>query len=367
MRLNKNIRHLGDYDELNEGDFFMQITSIAALLHSSIKSSVPRLITIAALSLLSCFQQKSSLADEISFANPLMKTGDYLSGSNWNDPHVLHDGTQFVMYASASQNFDGNVKIYRLVSSNGINWTLSPLTPVLEKSTAGWDSSSVETPAVVYYGGQYHMFYTGYSGTPAETQYYRIGHATSADGIAWTKDESFLLGPTDPTGAPNLDFNQYIVGEPAPVVFDNKIYLYFTAVGANSGVGTTLQVIGLSRYNGSTWTAPVSVLEPKQALYPRALYVGYSTPNAVLTGGKIHLYFDVIAEPWKQVKIHHAVSDDGVGSWTQDSSPLLNKEDFDWTTEEIRSPSALIYNGKLYLYVAGHTGSNLAIGMKVYD
>ncbi|MDD8018060.1 MAG: hypothetical protein PHP42_06775 [Bacteroidota bacterium] len=43
---------------------------------------------------------------------PLIKTGDLFLGADWNDPHVLYDGVQFIMYASASQNFDHNVKTF---------------------------------------------------------------------------------------------------------------------------------------------------------------------------------------------------------------------------------------------------------------
>ncbi len=323
-------------------------------------------VIIGSLSATSC-ESNSPEKKTIPFTDRIIKSNDFFSGSNWNDPHVLYDGNQFVMYASASKNFDGNVKIYRLISEDGLSWELSPANAVLEKSMSGWDSHSVETPAVIQYGGQYHMFYTGYSGSFEETQYYKIGHATSVDGISWKKDSSFLLEPTDPLGAPNLDFNQFVVGEPGPVVFDGKIYLYFTALGANSSVSTTWQVIGLTTYDGSTWSAPQPVLEPDLNLYPRLSFFGYSTPNAIALDGKVHLYYDVVADPWKQVKLHHAVSDDGKSGWIQDTSSILNKEDFNWTQEEIRAPSILEQDGKKYLYFAGHTGADLSIGLKIFQ
>lgn len=323
------------------------------------------LTILGALNLTSC-ESSSSHQETIAFTNPIIKSNDFFSGSNWNDPHVMHDGNQFIMYASASKNFDGNVKIFRLISENGINWELSPTNAVLEKSVSGWDSHSVETPAVIQYEGKYHLFYTGYSGTFSETQFYKIGHATSMDGISWTKDATFLLESTDPSGVPNLDFNQFIVGEPGPVIFDGKIYLYFTAVGANTSVSTTWEVIGLTTYDGTTWSTPQSILEPDLTIYPRLSFYGYSTPNAIVKDGKVHLYYDVVADPWKQVKLHHAVSADGISGWLQDTSSLLNKEDFNWTQEEIRSPSALEYNEKLFMYFAGHTGTDLSIGLKTY-
>ncbi len=333
----------------------------------------------------------------ILFNDKIIENDDFFAGSHWNDPHVLHDGTQFVMFASSDISWNGYVQIYRLVSSDGKNWSITNSgNPVFEKAASGWDSHCVETPAVVYYGGQYHMFYTGYdvaydytssdgngSGDgdtlyddDTASKHFRIGHATSPDGITWTRDSSNpIVFPTDPYVVPNLDFNQSVVGEPAPVVFNGKIYLYFTAVGASIDVGTTWQTIGLVVYDGTNWDAPRRVLTPDLLIYPRSSgdeYIGYSTPNAAVIDGKVHLFFDVVLNsPWTQVKIHHAVSSDGESGWIQDSGALLQRSDYYWTESEIRSPSVLVYGGNLYLYFAGHyyDGSvpNLSIGLKVYE
>jgi len=59
-----------------------------------------------------------------------------------------------------------------------------------------------------------------------------------------------------------------------------------------------------------------------------------------------------------------------VTSWVQDATTLINKEDYDWTAAEIRSPSPLLYNDLLYLYFAGHVISpeiNLSIGLEVLE
>jgi len=180
-------------------------------------------------------------------AQPILKSNDLFSGSNWNDPHVLKVGNEYIMYAS-SGSFVGDVRIYRLVSSNLVNWTLSPTTPVFQKSAGptAWDRLSVETPSVVFFNGKYYMFYTGYA-DQANVMDYKVGYATSFDGMNWTRETNPLLVPTNPSGAPNLQFNQYAVGEPGAVIFNNKIYLYFTAVGVDATLGTTFQTIGLIR------------------------------------------------------------------------------------------------------------------------
>jgi hypothetical protein len=65
-----------------------------------------------------------------------------------------------------------------------------------------------------------------------------IGHATSPDGIAWTKD------PRNPVLRPSghrRDFNGLQVAEPGAVVVRDKVYLYFAAVGMRES-GNPLQL-----------------------------------------------------------------------------------------------------------------------------
>lgn len=296
-------------------------------------------------------------------ANPVFESGDFFSGSNWNDPHVITiDGT-YVLYMSSNIAPDDVVRIYRFTSSDAMQWTLDPTTPVLEPSAGQWDAKGVETPAVVYFRGAYHMFWTGYATTFSDSANFKIGHATSPDGIAWTKASSYIAAPTDPDGAINFDFNQFVVAEPGPVVFNDTLYLYFTALGANIGIGASLQVIGLmTSEDGQTWSAPQSVLEPDQTLYPRTSgvqYLGYSTPHGVVVNDEMHLFFDVVVnDPWQQVKLHHARSADGVSGWVHYSQELFDYRDFSWTFDgsggEIRSPAALVDGDTLYLWFAGH-------------
>ncbi len=302
-----------------------------------------------------------------SATNPILTRDSLLTGSDWNDPSVLKIGDQYVMYASSDQNFNFDIAIYRLISSDGLSWTLSPSTPVFvaDSNGAAWDHRAVETPSVVYFNNQYHMFYTGYPVTHTDSYSYKIGHATSSDGISWARDASYVVTPNDPTNlTPNLTFNQWVAAEPAAVVFDNKIYLYFTAIGANAGLGTTFEVIGLTTSSdGISWSIPVSVLEPSQSLYPRATWIGYSTPNAIVLNNQMHLFFDVVQDsPWKQLKLHHAVSNNGMSGWVEDSAAIFSNSSFSWTSNEIRSPALLLDGTNLLMWFAGDNGSILGIG-----
>lgn len=306
----------------------------------------------------------------VNASNPLLGTNSEFLGANWNDPSILKIGARYIMYASADTNFSQDIKIYRLTSTDGVSWSLDPATPVFEKASSptDWDRKSVETPSVVFFNNLYHLFYTAYPVELSDVLSYKVGHATSPDGITWTRDASYLLEPTNPTGTPNLDFNQFVTAEPGAVVFNNRLYVYFTAIGADSGVGTTLQSIGMiSSDDGVNWSAPIQVLQPDQILYPRTSYMGYSTPDAIVINNKVHLFYDVAEDPFKQTKIHHAVSADGETNFVEDNQALFNHSLFAFSVDGINGPSPLLDGTTLNLYFAGHTGFDLSIALATCD
>ncbi len=303
-------------------------------------------------------------------SNPLFQNDSHFENSAWNDPSVLYANGEFTMYASSRTEDGDDVAIYRLVSKDGIKWDLSPRTPVLKHSESGWDKKSVETPSVVLFKGQYHMFYTGYDTGHTDVFNYKIGHAVSSDGIQWTRVGGPIAASTAPKASePNFDFNQFIVAEPGALATADTIYVYFSAVGANKDVNASLQTIGLmASQDGQSWTQPVSVMAPEQSVYPRSSgVVGFSTPAPIQIGNEVHLFTDVAREipGWTQIKLHHAVSRDGIAGWVQDQSAIHSYGDFPWAQAEIRSPAPVLVGNDLYLYYAGHTDGNLGIGLSI--
>lgn len=293
--------------------------------------------------------------------NPCLTFGELRPVASWNDPCVLKDGGKYVMYVTTAMLVPGRppVRPFRAISSDGETWTLEPRTPLVApgKDPSDFDYQSVETPSVVLFKGKYHMYYTGVQKGLAGPM--AIGHATSEDGIAWTKD------PNNPvlraTGKPS-DFNGYQVAEPGAVVRGEQIFVYFSGVGLRPGGSPPARrVIALAKASdGSRSDAPKVVLEQSE-LYPAKLgFDGYSTPSAVVHGGRVHLYCDVgyfnkdAEHKWSQVALHHAVSDDGETQWTQDSQAIFTRLSFPWTSLEVRSPSALFEDGVLHLWYAGN-------------
>ncbi len=317
--------------------------------------------------------------------SPIISSGDFFTDSHWNDPHNLHIGENHVMYASSPTDPSINdAGIYRLLSSDGTNWELNPSSPMLTKTASGWSSKAVETPAVIYFNGQYHMFYTAYN-TNISTQY-RIGHATSCDGTSWVADSDYLLAPGSTRGGVVTDFDYNIVAEPGPVVFNGKLYLYFTAMGYHNDVddidstpGSQVESIGvITSTDGSSWTSPQMAFRPDTGIYPRHdgvdnTFLGFSTPHAVVLDGKVVVFYDVINEKggWRQVELNYSYSSDGLTSWTHSPTGIYSRTDFTWADEEVRAPSVYLEGTTLHFWFAGHSlipaPYTLAIGHATCD
>lgn len=101
---------------------------------------------------------------------------------------VVHLGATYHMWYAGTQNHP----IYRIgyaTSPDGLVWTKHPANPVLGTGPAGaWDDDTVYAPQVVHHGGTFHMWYSGGDGTTP--QVWQIGYASSCDqdGVVWVKD-----------------------------------------------------------------------------------------------------------------------------------------------------------------------------------
>ena len=123
----------------------------------------------------------STSTDGIEFTAPVQVTG--LLGSAQLDPTVVWDGTLFRLWY-----LEGS-KISHATSPDGNTWTMVQ-SDVLPKGAAGeFDQAIVRYPTVLPDGaGGWTLWYTG--ATPASV--FSIGRATSANGVTWTKSGQVL-------------------------------------------------------------------------------------------------------------------------------------------------------------------------------
>jgi predicted GH43/DUF377 family glycosyl hydrolase len=289
--------------------------------------------------------------------NPIINYGQAIPGAFWNDPCVLLEDSKYVMYLTSNTGaIGGEVLPFRASSSDGVAWEINT-TPLLASGTdpADFDYGRIETPSVIFFNGEYHMYYSGIQ--TDETGPIAVGHAVSPDGITWTKaTPNPVLSPTGNA----TDWNGVHVGEPGAVVFNGEVYLYFTA-GALRGVAgepNSKHVIGLSiSDDGYNFGPQMQVLEQGN-LYPAADgYEGYSTPAALVYNDRVHLFYDVAqilqGTDWTQVALHHAVSENGIDGWVEDAQSIFVYTDFSWTQREIRAPHVIIKGTDAMMWFAG--------------
>ena len=121
-------------------------------------------------------------------ANPVLNLG--LVGS-WDESEVMHpsvvfDGNTYHMwYNGYGQDVQ---RTGYATSPDGITWTKYSGNPVLTVGASGtWDDYMLALMAVIYKDDEFKMWYTGGDGTDGSSKYFRIGYATSPDGITWSK------------------------------------------------------------------------------------------------------------------------------------------------------------------------------------
>jgi predicted GH43/DUF377 family glycosyl hydrolase len=183
-------------------------------------------------------------------ANPIFDTGTPGSwdASAVSDPHVLRDGTRFLMYYTGRGASSRSVGL--ATSSDGVSWSRSAANPVLTPVPAGsaWDDEEVLAPWVLRDGASYAMWYTGLG------DYLAIGHASSTDGMSWSR----LLSPVlHPQVLEALTFS------PCVILNGLSYRIWYAALHETPGGGVFPGVIDFAQsVDGIEWTAHRTVLSP---------------------------------------------------------------------------------------------------------
>ena len=168
--------------------------------------------------------------------NPVLNLG---AGGTWDDgvvadPSVLFDGTEYKMWYRGGDGL--HLRIGLATSPDGITWTKYPGNPVLDLGLAGsWDDYHVKYPSVLFDGIEYKMFNEGFDGSA-----YKIGLATSQDGVVWTKHPD---NPVLDLGPPGEWDDDEGIGVPS-VLFDGTEYKmwYNGSDGSNWRIGYAISL-----------------------------------------------------------------------------------------------------------------------------
>jgi predicted GH43/DUF377 family glycosyl hydrolase len=178
--------------------------------------------------------------------NPVLAKG---TAGSWEESFVHNSkvmviNNTFHMWYTAHKGIDGSFdfQIGHATSADGVTWIKDPNNPVLKRGSSGsWDYAWISVGSVLYDGTRYHLYYMGYNGINS----IRIGHATSSDGLTWTKDPSnpvLVSGSNGDWDNPRVDF--------PTVIFDGTTYHMWYSGGDyfkwKIGYATST--------NGSNWT-----------------------------------------------------------------------------------------------------------------
>jgi hypothetical protein len=166
------------------------------------------------------------------------------TGNTFNYHVSIHkDGNTYKAWSSATS--DGNVNyndLYYSYSSTYSNYAGQGL--VLARGT-DYDSVNIYDPHVVKVGNTYHLYYLADYGLLTSYGFNKnIAHATSPDGINWTK-----LGVVISAGSQGTMFDSQTAAHPV-VVHDGTKFQMFYLAGDTSTYG-----IGYAEStDGNTWT-----------------------------------------------------------------------------------------------------------------
>jgi len=122
-----------------------------------------------------------------------------------------------------------NHPIYKIglaTSSDGINW-IKRDNPILSPSL-NWEGTGVASPSVILEEGIFKMVYSNVNPT-----YNAFGYATSIDGINWTKDEQ----PFFRSNQTHNQWSAYKISYPCFNIYDGQKRIYYTGEANSSKIG----------------------------------------------------------------------------------------------------------------------------------
>lgn len=239
-------------------------------------------------------------------------------------------------------------------SQDGIHWS-EPTIVLGPNPESDWESD-INRPSVVRREDGYHLWYTG----QARGQSW-IGHATSPDGIRWSRTSP------RPTLVPERPWEKVAVMCPH-VVWDGKRRLY--RMWYSAGEQYEPNVIGYATSpDGIVWTKhpenPIFAADPASSWERHKV-----TACQVIPTDAGHIMFYIGFHDEHRAQIGLACSQDGVTDWQRHpANPVLFPVEEAWDGEACYKPFALydVAAGRWMLWYNGRRGRMEQIGLAVHN
>jgi len=180
--------------------------------------------------------------------NPVLSaSGDWEKDINFS--FVIHENLKYKMWYNSGQiNWQSGPDRFRLgyaISDDEIGWTKSILS--FDKPNQNlWDIGGIDRGfSIIHYNNTYHLWYTGTDLTDLNYgNFWRIGYATSPDGINWTRQNN-----GNPVIVPTKSWELKDVSYPH-VLYENGVFKMW--YGA-SNIGIPTQFVYATSTDGIHW------------------------------------------------------------------------------------------------------------------
>lgn len=189
-------------------------------------------------------------------------------------------------------------------SADGLAWTKQGT--VMSPDLATWEKEEISPNSILFEGGLYKLWYHGggYIRSGMRLGNGRIGYATSADGISWTRYPGNAVLDVGAAGA--IDDAQ--VAEPRVLRVGGAYRMYYTAQD-----GSTTRLCMASGADGVNWTK-----SPGNPVLDASAWGGFWGGAIFQEGGVWHLWHARTPSG-----LHYKSSPDGI-AWTDGpSNPVL--------------------------------------------
>jgi len=236
--------------------------------------------------------------------------------TSWDDSYIgkpccIRVGEVYYLYYSGDGGGSAKTGIGVARSNIVSSFTKEP-DPVLTNGSNpfDWDHGGVSQPWVIRLGDTFHMWYTGWS---SDNDVY-IGHATSQDGLNWTKD------PYNPVVHPGFYqgfFHTIWIDSPVVIYEDGKFTMF---ISAGLFLNTQQRIVSFSSRDGTNWTLDEGMPVLLQGESGKWDDTGIWAGSVFVDNGMRHMYYAGNTGGGSQ-RIGHAVLGGTRGYYT---SPIID-------------------------------------------
>jgi predicted GH43/DUF377 family glycosyl hydrolase len=255
------------------------------------------------------------------------------------------------MWYSGEKSGDVN-QIGYAISFDGIDWQRNSSNPVLHVGVSGsWDVALAIHPYIIVDDTTYHMWYGG-TDNPSFTAF-RIGYATSSDGINWTKYPENPVLPLGDQGewdsATLAGHSYYFDGETFHMWYGGSDNLDYT--GTCIGYATSPDGIHWEKYAGNPVLCGSGGWDSNGAL----------TPRVIVDGSGFKMWYSGFDGSFG--RIGYATSSDGIVWEPSDGFVVDIGATGQWDDRSIRHPHVILDDSTYYMWYAGfRSGTGDRIG-----